>query len=51
MSVLRERPWASALATMRRLGMLKIYLLMALIGTIAAMSHLNSKRGSPERGT
>jgi hypothetical protein len=31
--------------------MLKIYLLMALIGTIAGMSHLNSKRGSPERGT
>jgi hypothetical protein len=30
--------------------MLKIYMLMVLIGAIAAMSHLNSKRGSPERG-
>jgi hypothetical protein len=31
-------------------GMLKIYMLMVLIGAIAAMSHLNSERGSPERG-
>jgi hypothetical protein len=30
--------------------MLKIYMLMVLIGAIAAMSHLNSERGSPERG-
>jgi hypothetical protein len=30
--------------------MLKIYMLMVLIGAIAAMSHLNAGRGSPERG-
>jgi hypothetical protein len=30
--------------------MLKIYMLMMLVGAIAAMSHLNSKRGSRERG-
>lgn len=50
MSVLRA-PRTVRWQTMRRSGMLKIYLLMALIGTIAAMSHLNSKRGSSERGT
>jgi hypothetical protein len=37
-------------AAKRREGMLKIYMLMVLIGTIAAMSHLYSERGSPERG-
>jgi hypothetical protein len=30
--------------------MLKIYMLMVLIGAIATMSHLNSERGSHERG-
>jgi hypothetical protein len=29
---------------------MKIYILMALIGTIAAMSHFNFERKSPERG-
>jgi hypothetical protein len=29
---------------------MKIYMLMALIGAIAAMSHLNFERKSPERG-
>jgi hypothetical protein len=31
--------------------MLKAYMLMVLIGTIAAMSHLNSGRKRPERST
>jgi hypothetical protein len=30
---------------------MKIYMLMVLIGAIAAMSHLDFKRKSPERGT
>jgi hypothetical protein len=30
--------------------MMKIYMLMVLIGAIAAMSHLNPERKSPERG-
>jgi hypothetical protein len=30
--------------------MLKIYMLMVLIGAIAAMSHFNFERDSPERG-
>ena len=30
---------------------MKIYILMVLIGAIAAMSHLNFERGSPEQGT
>ena len=30
--------------------MMKIYMLMVLIGTIAAMSHLDFKRKSPGRG-
>jgi hypothetical protein len=30
--------------------MLKIYMLMVLIGAIAAMSHLNPERGSSEQG-
>ena len=34
----------------KREGMLKIYMLMVLIGAIAAMSHVKSERGSPERG-
>ena len=29
--------------------MLKIYMLMVLIGAIAAMSHFNAERASPER--
>ena len=29
--------------------MMKIYMLMVLIGAIAAMSHLNPERKSPER--
>jgi len=29
---------------------MKIYMLMVLIGAIAAMSHLNPERKSPERG-
>ena len=47
-----------ASGSMRRAGngrlspgeMMKIYMLMVLIGAIAAMSHLNSERKSPERG-
>jgi hypothetical protein len=31
--------------------MFKAYMLMVLIGTIAAMSHLNSGRKPPERNT
>jgi hypothetical protein len=34
----------------KREDMLKIYMLMVLIGAIAAMSHFKSERGSPERG-
>ena len=30
---------------------MKIYILMVLIGAIAAMSHLNVERNSPERRT
>ena len=30
--------------------MMKIYMLMVLIGTIAAMSHVNVDRKSPRRG-
>jgi hypothetical protein len=30
--------------------MMKIYMLMVLIGAIAAMSHLNPERKSPGRG-
>ena len=30
---------------------MKIYILMVLIGAIAAMSHLNFERDSPEQGT
>ena len=29
---------------------MKIYMLMVLIGTIAAMSHLDFERKAPERG-
>ena len=41
---------ACAVMGWKREGMLKIYMLMVLIGAIAAMSHLNSERNSPERG-
>ena len=45
----RERGETSG-GRQRREDMLKIYMLMVLIGAIAAMSHLNSERSSPERG-